>query len=60
MWDDETLQTISNEKMNIFQMKMFNKITLLLFVIYSFIIFKVLVSLTIAQQTILLITVQLG
>ena len=33
----ETLQTISNMKMNIFQIKIFNKITLLLFMIYSFI-----------------------
>ena len=41
----ETLQTVSNVKMNIFQMKIFNEITLLLFIIYSFIKFKVLVSL---------------
>ena len=41
----ETLQTFSNVKMNIFHMKIFNEITLLLFVIYSFIKFKVLVSL---------------
>ena len=41
----ETLQTISNMKMNIFQIKIFNEITLLLFMIYSFIKFKVLVSL---------------
>ena len=41
----ETLQTFSNVKMNIFQMKIFNKITLLLFIIYSFVKFKVLVSL---------------
>ena len=41
----ETLQTISNIKMNIFQRKIFNEITLLLFMIYSFIKFKVLVSL---------------
>ena len=41
----KTLQTISNVKMNIFQMKIFNEITLLLFIIYSFIKFKVLVSL---------------
>ena len=41
----ETLQTISNMKMNIFQRKIFNEITLLLFMIYSFIKFKVLVSL---------------
>ena len=32
-------------KMNIFQVKIFNEITLLLFMIYSFIKFKVLVSL---------------
>ena len=41
----ETLQTVSNVKMNIFQMKIFNEITLLLFIIYSFNKFKVLVSL---------------
>ena len=41
----ETLQTISNMKMNIFQIKLFNEITLLLFMIYSFIKYKVLVSL---------------
>ena len=41
----ETLQTISNMKMNIFQIKIFNEIALLLFIIYSFINFKVLVSL---------------
>ena len=40
-----TLQTVSNVKINIFQMKIFNEITLLLFIIYSFIKFKVLVSL---------------
>ena len=40
----ETLQTVSNVKMNIFQMKIFNEITLLLFKIYSFNKFKVLVS----------------
>ena len=41
----ETLQTISNMKMNIFQQKIFNEITLQLFMIYSFIKFKVLISL---------------
>ena len=41
----ETLQTISNVKINIFQMKIFYEITLLLFIIYSFVKFKVLVSL---------------
>ena len=41
----ETLQIISNMKMNIFQVKLFNEITLLLFMIYSFIKFKILVSL---------------
>ena len=41
----ETLQTISNMKMNIFQIKIFNEITFLLFMICSFIKFKVLVSL---------------
>ena len=41
----ETLQIVSNVKMNIFQMKTFNDITLLLFIISSFITFKVLVSL---------------
>ena len=35
----ETLQTVSNVKMNIFQMKKFNEINLLLFIIYSFINF---------------------
>ena len=39
------LQTVSNVKMNIFQMKIFDKITLHLFIIYSFIKFKVLGSL---------------
>ena len=33
----ETLQIVSNVKMIIFQMKKFNEITLLLFIIYSFI-----------------------
>ena len=32
-------------KINIFQMKIFNEVTLFLFIIYSFIKFKVLVSL---------------
>ena len=41
----ETLQTISNMKMNIFQIKIFYEITLILFMFYSFIKFKVLVSL---------------
>ena len=41
----ETLQTVSNVKMNVFQMKIFNEITLLLFIIYSFVKFKVSVSL---------------
>ena len=41
----ETLQTVSNVKMNIFQMKIFNEITLLLFIICIFIKFKELVSL---------------
>ena len=41
----ENLQTISNVKMKIFQMKIFNEITLLLFIIYSFIKLKILVSL---------------
>ena len=41
----ETLQTVSNVKMNIFQIKIFNEITLLLFIIYNFIKFKVLVNL---------------
>ena len=40
----ETLQIISNMKMNIFQRKIFNEITLLLFMFYSFMKFKVLVS----------------
>ena len=40
----ETLQSVSNMKMNIFQMKIFNEITLFLFIIHSFIRFKVLVS----------------
>ena len=40
----KTLQTVSNVKI-IFQMKIFNEITLFLFKIYSFIKFKVLVSL---------------
>ena len=41
----ETLQTVSNLKINIFQMKIFNEITLFLFIINNFIKFKVLVSL---------------
>ena len=41
----ETLQTVSNVKMNVFHMEIFNEITLFLFKIYSFIKFKVLVSL---------------
>ena len=41
----ETLQTVSNVKMNIFQIKIFKEITLLLFVIYTLIKFKILVSL---------------
>ena len=41
----ETLQTVSNVKMNICQIKIFNEITLLLFLIYSFIKFKVFVNL---------------
>ena len=41
----ETLQTISNMKMNIFQIKTFNEITFLIFMIYSFIKFKVLLCL---------------
>ena len=41
----ETSLTVSNVKINIFQMKIFDKIILLLFTIYSFIKFKVLVSL---------------
>ena len=41
----ETLQTVLNVKMNIFQMKNFNDIILLLFIISSFITLKVLVSL---------------
>ena len=41
----EKLQTASNVKMKIFQMKIFNEITLLSFLIYSFIKLKVLVSL---------------
>ena len=32
----ETLQMVSNVKMNIFQIKILNEITLLLFIIYSF------------------------
>ena len=40
-----TSQTLSNVKINIIQMKIFNEITLFLFTIHSFIKFKVLVSL---------------
>ena len=40
----ENLQTVSNVKMKNFQMKIFNEITLFLFIIYSFIKLKVLVS----------------
>ena len=48
IWDgesSETFYTVSNVKMNIFQIKLLNEITLLLFLIYSFIKFEVLVSL---------------
>ena len=41
----KTLQIVSYVKMDIFQMKIYNEITLLLFIIYSFIKFEVLVSL---------------
>ena len=41
----ETLHTVSNVKMNIFQIKLLNEITLLLFIFYSFIKFEVSVSL---------------
>ena len=41
----ETLYTVSNVKMNIFQIKLLNEITLLLFIFYSFIRFEVSVSL---------------
>ena len=41
----ETSQTVSNVKINIFQMKIFDKIILLLFIIDSVIKFKVIVSL---------------
>ena len=40
----ETLETVSNVKMNIFQMKIFCEISLFLFIICSFIKFKVIVS----------------
>ena len=42
----EILHTVSNVKINIFQIKIFNEITLLLLLIYSFIKFKLLLSLT--------------
>ena len=41
----KTSQTVSNVEINILQMKIFDKITLLLFIIDVFIKFKVLVSL---------------
>ena len=41
----ETLETVSNMKMNIFQIKIFNEITFLLFIICNFIKFEVLVIL---------------
>ena len=41
----ETLYTIWNVKINIFQIKLLNEITLRLFIIYSFIKFEVSVSL---------------
>ena len=41
----EVFETVSNVKMNIFQIKLLNEITLLLFIFYSFIKFEVLVSL---------------
>ena len=41
----ETLQTVSNVKTNIFQIKILNEITLFPFIIYTFIKFKVLVNL---------------
>ena len=40
----ETLQTVLNVKMNIWQIKICNEINLFVFIIYSFIKFKVLVS----------------
>ena len=40
----ETLHTVLNVKINIFQIKIFNEITLLLFIIYNFIKFKLLLS----------------
>ena len=41
----KTFQTFSNVKLNTFQINIFNVTTLLLFIIYSFIKFKVLESL---------------
>ena len=41
----ETLHTVSNVRINIFQIKIFNEITLFLFIIYSFIKFEGLFSL---------------
>ena len=41
----ETLQTVSNVKMYIFQIKIYDEVALFLFIIYNFITFKVLVSL---------------
>ena len=40
----ETLHTVSDVKINIFQIKTFNEITLVVFIIYSFIKFKFLLS----------------
>ena len=65
----ETLHTVSNVKINIFQIKIFNEI-ILLFIIGSFVKFKVLASLPMVHLVLrmycnwptdqLLITVQLG
>ena len=41
----QTLHIVSNVKINIFQMKIFQKITIFLFIIYSFVELNVLVSL---------------
>ena len=45
IWYGETLHIVSNMKIHIFQMKIFPKITLFLFIICSFVKLNVLVSL---------------
>ena len=48
----EILHIVSNVKMNIFQMKIFNEITLLLFIIYFFIKFQVSLKVSMVHLTV--------